>query len=222
MTDPGKVGIFGASGYGKTTLAYQLVTERPRVIVFDPLDQWGPDFGLPSFEDGEAFKTALATAWYGSCRLAYVPRAECEPLELDQLARFLLACQAPYKRGLDPRPITLVIEEMDLSYPVHALPAGYGGMATLCNRGRHYGVELIGLSQYPAQVSTRFRANMDQVYSFNLPFDAHRKSLVQNFGARIDELGQLRPHRYLHAAGGAVESGCNAARKSSPGMNFPR
>lgn len=210
-----KIGIFGSSGYGKSSLVKTLIRDRNRVIVFDTMDEYS-DL-MPSCDNAEALRRALAARWYAnSMRVAYVPPSGSEAAALHALCRFLIVCQQPFKLGTDQRPVALVIEEMDLSFPVTALAAELDGMPFVCNRGRHYGIELIGVSQYPAQVSTRFRANMDEVYSFMLPFEGHRQALRQQFGDRTDELARLDKYSFLHCRAGAVTDGSQTFRGGPP------
>ena len=55
--------------------------------------------------------------------------------------------------------MTLVVEEMNLSFPVAGGVHKCTGFAEICSRGRHYGIDVIGASQRIAEVDTRFRGN---------------------------------------------------------------
>ena len=65
--------------------------------------------------------------------------------------------------------LTLVVDEMDLSFPSGIRQRNpKHGFLGLCLRGRHYGINLVGISQRPKLVDISFRANMSAVYLFSL------------------------------------------------------
>lgn len=165
-----RIGVYGASGFGKSTLVRALIADRPRVVIFDPLGEYERKRGVvtvrPSADEIE-LKKALAKRWKGKFRIAYQPAAHDEPRALHRLSLVLKAAQRPYFDGRDPRPLTLVVEEMNLAFPVAALPRELGGFADLCSRGRHYGIEIFGVTQRLAEVAARWRGNTGIAYLMN-------------------------------------------------------
>jgi hypothetical protein len=103
-----------------------------------------------------------------------------------------------------------VVEEMDMSFPVSSLARELNGMVDMCNRGRHYGIEVIGVSQSPAQVSATFRQNMAEVFIFPLGFHNHRAAMLEILGpTHKDALANLTHHEFLHYCDGRVATGRN-------------
>lgn len=203
----GRIGIWGASGSGKSSLAKQILKGRGRVIVFDPLDEYQAQ-RMARVTSGRQLLGAMAEAVRGF-RLAYVPRAGAEADHLDQLCQVLIQAQAPYKEsgGRNGWPLTLVVEEMNLSFPVHGGAERCPGFAEVCSRGRHFGIEVLGLSQRLAEVSTRFRGNCSESYVL-------RQTGPRDVGAAADVLGQdrgtvqaLRNLEYIHEKAGQIERG---------------
>lgn len=208
--DGRKIGVFGMTGMGKSTRLKAMLKDRRRVVVFDTQGEYAGNGCAALATNAAELRAHLARGWGGSFSVAYQPMPGQEAAALHGLCVFLLACQEPYKAGADRRPLTFVVEEMDKSFPVSALPRELFGMTDMCNRGRHYGIEVIAASQFPAQVSSTFRANMSEVYCFRLGFHSHRASMLEIFGpAYRDKLAQLAPHEYLRFCDGDVTEGRN-------------
>lgn len=107
--------------------------------------------------------------------------------------------------GQDEWQITLVIEEMNPGYPAQALPAHFHGMARVCNQGRHYGVNVIGVTQRPALVSATFRGNISEAYIFPLSWGEDKNAILQMLGREhADGLTRLQDYRCLHWRNGHV------------------
>lgn len=196
--------VVGRRGSGKSTKVKSMIGENSRVIVFDPQDEYR-EAGFGSGNTAELIKTHLARSWEDGFRAAYVPPANRETMALDVLAKFILQIQEPYRAGQDERQITLVVEEMNLGYPVQALPAHFDGMARICNQGRHYGVNVIGVTQRPALVSTTFRGNISEAFIFPLSWGDDKNAVLQMLGREhADQLTQLADYRCLHWRNGRV------------------
>lgn len=199
--------VAGGRGSGKSTLARSLALRRPRLVVMDPLD----DYGGAGFAVARSIKAAahgLRQGWAGGFRIRYVPPPGREPEALDALSRLLLRAQRPYQQGRDRRPLCLVAEEMQLSFPNRTLPAELTSFPELCSRGRHFGIEVIGVTQRLAEVHTRFRGNAE-VHYYLRP-DDHRDvtAACAKIGPQHRErLLALRNFEYLRAQQGIVTAG---------------
>ena len=66
-----RLGIFGASGCGKTTKARELTAGLGRVIYFDPLGEWGRDKGVKPFVSLDKLKQALRRNFGQGFRFAF-------------------------------------------------------------------------------------------------------------------------------------------------------
>lgn len=129
---------------------------------------------------------------------------------LDLLSKLLKYAQRPFFEGVDDREITLLVEEMNISYPVTGVPHALGGFPDLCSRGRHFGVEIIGLSQRIAEVNTRFRGNCTETYVFRQKGPRDLKAAASELGdVKPAEIQALQPHCYIHEKDGTITKGKN-------------
>lgn len=196
-------------GSGKTTRARHLVAGAGRLVVFDPLAEWA---GFPGFTTASTLRelvTVLKRSWR-RFRVAYVPAPGQLAAQLHGVASVLWQAQEPYPRC--PR-LVLVVDELDQTYPAHRLPAQLDGMPTLVLRGRHRGVEVVGISQRPALVSMNFRGNLAVQYVFALAAQQDRQAVLALIGREhARQLAALKPHEFLEAHPGAVRVGRNPRR----------
>ena len=199
-----RIGLFGASGTGKTYRANQLAQTCRRLIIFDPLGEFARGEGAQVYDNLRSLSAAIRNNWRKGFRFVFLPTWGNEEKALAALSRVIINLQTPYNMGASNTKITLLVDELDLSFPCFArmrdrtTPFGF-----LCNRGRHYGVNLIGISQRPAQVDICFRANLSSVYFFRLAepadFDAAIKMLGRDW---TGVLRSLKDRQYIYKNGG--------------------
>lgn len=141
--------VFGMRGFGKTTLARELVAAEPRVLAYDPLDE----HGCLALE-WEAFKAYVeANLPRPRFRLALVDDAEWSE-DFCAIARVLAERQPGY---------TLLLEEADLvAEPGHEPPV----FKWLMRRGRHFGVAVVACTRRPAELSRNVTAFASDMYVF--------------------------------------------------------
>ena len=201
------IGIWGARGSGKSTVALALVKPQPRVVVLDPLDEYSGK-GFQRVESRVDLWRAIKRRWAaGKWRLAYVP-ADDPANALDALAAGLATVQQPFKDGRDDRGMTLLVEEASLSFPVTAPPAGRQSFRRLVNVGRHWVVSIIATSQRMAQVHNDLRGNTSADYFLRLRAAVDYQAAAALIGrANAERLGQIGEHRYLKFAGGMLTEG---------------
>lgn len=204
-------GIWGARGSGKSTLALALVRAEPRVVVFDPLDEYGAA-GFQTVTARIDLWRAIKRRWVaGRWRIAYVPTGDAAA-ELDALAAGLLAVQQPFKDGRDARAMVLLVEEASLSVPVTAPPAGRQSFRRLVNVGRHWGVSIIATSQRMAQVHNDLRGNTSADYFLRLRAAVDYQAAAALIGrSNAERLSQIGEHRYLKFAAGVASEGSTRA-----------
>lgn len=201
-----RLGIFGASGCGKTTKARELIRNLNRVIFFEPLaddlrrlvekDGFKAVAGLP-----ELFRKVRADFSKGF-KLAYYPAAGDEVRELSQLSDFLMSIQSGYGFRHSAQ-ITLVVDELDLGFPTgESLKNPRNGFKNLCCRGRHTGIHVVGLSQRMHLVDNVFRANCSGVYLYR-----HSEPADIDVGLKIigreyrEKFRALDNFQYIYKAG---------------------
>ena len=203
--DAEHIGVWGRTKSGKTTLTKTLIKGRSRVVIFDPMGEYE---GV-QVEALPAMVEAIADRWGGSFQVAYRPPDFGDPVaHLDAFAEIVRAVQKPYQLGEESRSLTVVVDELAMTFPnVRRASSAFGG---LCSRGRHYGIELIGTSQRMADVGTVFRGNTSCDYF--LPLRA-----AVDVGAATDLIGRehvaalraLQNHEYLCFKGGELTRGKN-------------
>lgn len=197
-----RLGFFGASGSGKTYRAKQLVKNLQRLVVFDPTPEvdWASETRDGVFYLDEA-KEYIGNHIETGFRVCIVPHFGQETAELNNLCLFLITLQRIYsKYGLK---ITLVVDEMDLSFSTGTMqrfPKNYFGY--LCRRGRHLGVNLLGLSQRINQVDTTFRANLSGVYLFQHTELIDIKQALALINKQYHQkFLSLQPRQYIYKSG---------------------
>lgn len=204
-SNAGRIGIWGRSGSGKSSYAKQFLSGRKRVIVFDPLDEYSNEgFKRTPGHDLDAVRVSMRDAW-ATFRLAYVPPSGAEDRALSGLCRLLMAAQEPYRKTGKGAHITLVVEEMNMAFPTAGGVQRCPGFAEICSRGRHYGIEVVGLSQRIAEVGTRFRGNCTETVIFAQKGPRDQKAARDELGA-----GVALPTSNLHFVrekGGKHETG---------------
>ena len=197
-----RLGFFGASGSGKTYRAKQLTKNLQRLVVFDPTPEvdWATETRDGIFYLDEA-KEFIANHMDTGFRVCIVPTFGKETAELNDLCLLLITLQRAYSRfGVK---ITLVVDEMDLSFSTGTMqryPKNYFGY--LCRRGRHLGVNLLGLSQRINQVDTTFRANLSGVYLFQHTELIDIKQALALLNKQYHQkFLSLQPRQYIYKSG---------------------
>lgn len=197
------MGIFGASGCGKTTKARELIRNLQRVIFFEPLaddlrrlqseNGFKPVVGLQKLLD------EVRTGFRCGFKLAYYPSAAEEEQELSQLAAWLMGIQSGYGLTHNAQ-ITLVIDELDMAFPSGISQRDpKNGFKNLCCRGRHAGINIIGLSQRMHLIDNVFRANCSAMYIFRHSEPADIDTAIKILGRENREkLRALKNFEYFY------------------------
>lgn len=205
------VGIWGGRGSGKSTRTKEIIAKQDRVIVVDPIGDYAKEKGFREYRSLRGMYRAIKEGWnkgFKCClNLAGVDDPEAVLL---QLSRDLFIIQKPYYEGKDGRKITLVVEEMSVLVPNTTKAKTDRAFLQLCNLGRHYGVEIVGVSQRMAQVHTDFRGNTAEDYFFRLRAEVDYNSAAQLLGRQhVDTLRGLSAHQFIHFKDGEVKTGEN-------------
>ncbi|WP_420429231.1 hypothetical protein [Kordiimonas sp.] len=203
-----RVGIWGGSGSGKSTRAKELTARCRRIVAFDPMEEYAAQ-GFRQFSTLPSLGHHLAGS-FGNFRACYVPPAGQEVEALHSLSNMLRDMQNGYKAGLHRAQLHFLVEEMNTCFPT-AMKAEFSGFANLCSRGRHFGINLYGISQRPNEVHTRFRGNLEHVYAFRLIDHVDLKSLAGALGSSYaDKIRLLNPHEYYYRGlDGRIVKGVN-------------
>lgn len=198
------IGIWGGRGSGKSTRAKSMTRDCRRVIVVDPLADWGGrGSGFVTVDSLPKLYKHLRDNWGRGFRVVYLIGQGNPVAELAALSKALFVIQRPYKDGKDARKITLVVDEMSISVPNRQLIGDERQFLNLCNLGRHWGVEIIGISQRMAQVHMDFRGNTSEDYYFRLGDAVDSGRALQRIGREHKAaLASLKTHEYLFFASG--------------------
>lgn len=208
VKDACRIGIYGRSGSGKTAFVKQHLRSDRRALIFDPLAEYPALCGIRAADTLRGVLDGVRAGWRRGFKIAYMPPAGREAEALHDLCKLILRVQEPYREGVPIPKLTLVVEELNLSFPVAALPRDLTGFAELCSRGRHWGVNLIGVSQRVAEVNTRFRGNTDRALFFAQQDHRDVSTIVSMIGPSWRAaLQALQPGEYLELRGGHVGRG---------------
>lgn len=214
------IGVWGGRGSGKSTRIKEIIADNNRVIVLDPIGDYVHERGFTVYRNLKTVYRAVKKFWNTGFRIVLVvPRGENPREVLEQLSDGLFLIQKPYYEGRDSRKITLVVEEMALSYPEKTLGSKERNFMELINLGRHSGIEIIGASQRIAEVKKNFVGNAAEHYFFRMGAAVDYQAAVQLTGREyLDTLKALKTHEYLHFQQGKVSKGknkCNFRKRSS-------
>lgn len=205
------IGVWGGRGSGKSTRTKELIAKNNRLIVIDPIGDYEKEARFTGYKTMRGLLTAIKKNWNKGFRLVLtVPRGTDPKTQLEILSDALFTIQKPYYDGKDKRKLTVVVEEMSLCYPEKTLGAAERNFMELINLGRHYGVEIIGVSQRIAEVKKNFVGNAAEHYFFRMgtavDYDAALRQIGREHQATIKG---LQTHEYLHFAQGIVKKGKN-------------
>ncbi len=197
-----RLGIFGASGCGKTTKARELTAGLGRVIYFDPLGEWGRDKGVKPFVSLDKLKQALRRNFGQGFRFAFLPAFGEEETQLQDLSYYLATLQSGYGTQHTAQ-LTLVVDELDQSFPTGSMQKNRkNGFGFLCCRGRHFGINIIGISQRMHLVDNVFRANCSGVYLYRHAEPADIDIGVKMLGREYRDTFQgLDNFQYIYKSG---------------------
>lgn len=204
-SNAGRVGVWGRSGSGKSTYVKGRIKGRKRVVVFDPMAEYGAH-GFQAANSVEAVRVGMRNDWAGF-RLALVPRPGQEPADLSQLCKLLFAAQEPYRESGQGKSLTLVVEEMSLSFPNAGGVQRCPGFAKACSMGRHYGIEIIGVSQRIAEVATRFRGNCTETVVLRQKGPRDLEAAAAELGIEKEQVAALEALQFLHEKDGKITPG---------------
>jgi hypothetical protein len=198
-----RLGLFGSSGCGKTTKARELTKNLNRVIFIDPLCEWVKEKDIKPVYTLDGIKKALKKQYNTGFRFAFIPEFGKEVQQVDELCYFLAGIQSGYISGSHAAQLTLVVDELDISFPSGICQKNpKNGFAYLCRRGRHYGINLVGISQRTAQVDVCFRANCSGTYLFRHSDPIDTEKAIKILGVEWKEkFLNLSNYEYIFKSG---------------------
>jgi len=170
-----RIGIFGRSQSGKSTLLDQIMRKHKRAVLFDAIDERATVAareGYTEVTDINELQERIDRDYASGFRFWFHPAYDADLVQsLSDLSTLLLDIQTQYAdlHGTANRPsIALAVDEMADCFPNHILRKGQDAFSNMCRMGRHKGIHLIGASQRPAEVSTKFRGQLEKRFIFSL------------------------------------------------------
>lgn len=165
------------------------------------------DFKGKVFHDLEKLEQAIINNFSGNFTFIFCPKYGSEVQQLDKLSYMLARLQSGYKAGRHAAKITLLVDELDLSFPTGIkIKQPDHGFGFLCCRGRHFGINIIGISQRTAMVDTSFRGNLSDMYVFRQsePIDIGKSCEILGREYR-QTLQELADFDYIYKAGNRIK-----------------
>lgn len=209
MFEADRIGIVGGSGTGKTTVQNQIMRPHRRVVLFDAEDERAKTAFKEGFTEINSFdelQDKVDANYAAGFRYWFKQEDHIDQIQaLSDLSLYLMDIQAQAGKlyGTDKRPkILLSVDEMAESAPNHALKKDQQEFFNLCRRGRKKGIDLIGATQRPAEVSTSFRGQLKKVFFFNFTA-ANDLKAVRDWGGDEDgawlanEVRKLKTLEYI-------------------------
>lgn len=190
--------VYGKSGSGKTHLVKnKFLGICDRVVIFDPEEDYVDEKGFQTVETLAGLLEILQDCWDSPFKVAFIPDSGMEEKQLHEVSCLIERLQEPYKRGENERKILLVVDELNLSFPLNYRPE-LSGFARLCSRGRKRGINIIGITQRPAEVATRLRGNIDRLIAFNFSLPNDLKVIRETCGLDAETaVQQLQEFQYM-------------------------
>lgn len=203
----------GAKRSGKSTsVKGDDLKGKNRVIVFDTLGEYHDLKGFKQARKLADILKIIKAGWKKGFKIAYFPVAGDRIKQLDDLCKMILQVQMPYFESKDTRQVWLVVEELNESFPNTGgnAPRGAQYFPELCSRGGHYGVNIIGISQRPAEVHARFRGNVDVVRSYRLAFAEDIKTVGNMLPkGETPDFFNMETHEFIQIEGKNIKRGKN-------------
>ncbi len=183
------IACMGASGSGKScTVKGLLETSQPgRLLVWDPMDEYGPycTSRVPNMRALVALVRDASKNGVGF-RARYVPDGDSRA----NAEKFSVFCAVAFAAGN----CTLVVEELQSVTSPSWAPAEWSN-CTL--RGRHRGLEVIGVSQRPAGVDKNFFGNATGVQTGRLNYAEDVRCMANVLAVRPEEIQSLKPLEFI-------------------------
>ena len=176
-------------------------------IVIDPSGSWGKDLGVTEVHSLKQVAAKIQARWHQNFKIVYEPPAGYESEALHHLSKMLVKAQSNYKSEKMFRQILLVVEEAHRAYPSEKLKKTEQGFTHAINLGRHWGINILALTQRPKEINTTLRGQASVTYCLMLKDEASIKAVVAIAGRKYkDAFEALKRFEYLKISDDGVEA----------------
>ena len=210
--DADMIGIYGRRRSGKSTQIKERTQNHNRVVAYDPMEEYGA-YGYKTCKSMKHVLQAIKAGWSKGFRVAYVPpTSKLGAMEsLHKLSWLLLNVQKPYFNNVPIPKVLFVVDELKKAFPGSGLPDQFDGFVEMCERGGHYGIDLVGASQRVSKVNTVFRGNCSERYFYAQNEAIDVDAIVKMVGREHRQtIQRLQTHEYLRLQDGIVTPGKNS------------
>lgn len=173
--------VSGRRGSGKSYWTKELSQSLPRCVILDPLGEYKADEYFTEIETFIEFQKAdKANPKFFTVSF--------NPVDLEE--DFDLFCRAILARG----DVYLIMEELDQLSTPYNTPYDF---AKLIKYGRHYGIQIVGVSRRPAEVSRLFTSQASRFVCFPQFEPNDIKYWRSIIGKAADQLPTMSDYHYL-------------------------
>ena len=182
--------ICGATGTGKSNAARVLVKRAPhrRIIVCDPTIDWSRHYGVEPIT-----KLADLAAHFRKRRpvrlVIYQPPKGRYAEAAAAVAQMAMQAQEPVFQGRSPHRLLLVFDEASGAMPSRG--SLNPEIMAMVERGRHYGIDAMALTQRPSKVHADFRGNSELRLYLPVYDGTDLKAISQELGADAKRIPSL-------------------------------
>jgi len=175
--------ICGNSGTGKSSHVKRAIEKAPRVIVYDPDDEYGDQLGFIRVSKAADLASLLQQNSNKPLKVAFVPtRATVKAFEFWARCAFVWGnCAA-------------VAEEIADVTSAGKAPPNWG---TLIRRGRKYGIKILAVTQRPAEADKTILSNAAMIHCCALGRMADRKAVAAEMDCDVALIAQMKPLDYI-------------------------
>ncbi|WP_422020176.1 zonular occludens toxin domain-containing protein [Pyruvatibacter mobilis] len=209
MTSGGIQLVVGSRGSGKSTKARELAKPYKMAIAIDPARDWQRTRGWKRANDLKQVIALIRRHWKAGARISYTPPVGYEAEALNHVARIVTQAQAGFAEGRLKRKFLIAVDEAAECYGNrHQEATAMAEFKRVINQGRHDGIDVIAITQRPADVATRLRTNADIWWAFRLGDQTAIKAVAEKIGRKeAAQLATMPPFTYLQISNGNVQKG---------------
>jgi hypothetical protein len=171
----------GNSGTGKSSKIKEMMKTAPRVIIFDPDDEYGELSGVIRTTNASELVSALRSHKNKSLKIAFVAEGV-------KAFEFWANCAFNWQNC-----VAVAEEIADVTTASKAPPA----WGRLIRRGRKYGIQICAVTQRPAEADKTILSNAAVIRTGALGRHADREAIAREMDCPVSEISKLVPLDYI-------------------------